>query len=110
MPPQVCAAGGGAGPAGGGQVGAGGGEVPAAAVIQGAAAAGERGAGGQIRAVQHGARLGRGADQDMLDKARRIKDQDIEMKTLENLLHEETKEMLNQLSDIDLKKKELAKE
>ena len=30
-------------------------------------------------------------DQDMLDKARRIKDQAIEMKTLENLLHEKTK-------------------
>ena len=108
----MCAAGGGAGPAGGGQVGAGGGEVPAAAVIQGAAAAGERGGGGQIRAAQRGARLGRGADQDMLDldKARRIKDQDIEMKTLENLLHEETKEMLDQLSDIDRMEKELAKE
>ena len=49
-------------------------------------------------------------DQDMIDKARRIKDQDIEMKTLENLLHEETKEMLDQLSDIDRKEKELAKE
>ena len=48
-------------------------------------------------------------DQDMIDKARRIKDQDIEMKTLENLLHEKTKEMLDQLSDIDLKEKELAK-
>ena len=47
-------------------------------------------------------------DQDMLDKARRIKD--IEMKTLENLLHEKTKEMLDQLSDIDRKEKELAKE
>ena len=61
--PQVCAAGGGAGPAGEGQAGADGGAAPAAAVIQGAAAAGERGAGGQIRAVQHGARLGRGAEQ-----------------------------------------------
>ena len=30
-------------------------------------------------------------DQDMLDKARRIKDQAIEMNTLENLLHEKTK-------------------
>ena len=49
-------------------------------------------------------------DQDMLNKVRRIKDQDIEMKTLENLLHEKTKEMLNQLSDIELKKKDLAKE
>ena len=29
----------------------------------------------------------------MLDKARRIKDQAIEMQTLENLLHEKTKEM-----------------
>ena len=48
-------------------------------------------------------------DQDMLDKARRIKDQAIEMKTLENLLHEKTKEMSDQLSDIDLKEKELAK-
>ena len=47
-------------------------------------------------------------DQDMIDKAWRIKD--IEMKTLENLLHEKTKEMLNQLSDIELKKKDLAKE
>ena len=47
-------------------------------------------------------------DQDMLDKARPIKD--IEMITLENLLHEKTKEMLNQLSDIELKKKDLAKE
>ena len=106
----MCAAGGGAGPAGGGQAGSGGGAAPAAAVIQGAAAAGERGAGGQIRAVRHGARHGRGADQDMLDKARRIKDQDIEMKTLENLLHEKTKEMLDQPSDIDLKEKELTKE
>ena len=49
-------------------------------------------------------------DQDMLNKVRCIKDQDIEMKTLENLLHEKTKEMLNQLSDIELKKKDLAKE
>ena len=31
------------------------------------------------------------------------------MKTLENLLHEKTKEMSDQLSDIDLKEKELAK-
>ena len=49
-------------------------------------------------------------DQGMLNKVRCIKDQDIEMKTLENLLHEKTKEMLNQLSDIELKKKDLAKE
>ena len=38
-------------------------------------------------------------DQDMLDKARRIKDQAVEMKTLENFLHKKTKEMSDQLSD-----------
>ena len=46
--------------------------------------------------------------QDMLDNAR-IKNQAIDMKTLENLLHKKTKEMSDQLSDIDLKEKELAK-
>ena len=47
-------------------------------------------------------------DQDMLDNAR-IKKQAVDMKTLENLLHKKTKEMSDQLSDIDLKEKELAK-
>ena len=46
-------------------------------------------------------------DQDMIDKARRIKDQAIEMNTLENLLLEKTKEMSDQLSEINLKEKEL---
>ena len=46
-------------------------------------------------------------DQYMLDNARRIKDQAIEMKTLEKLLHEETKQMSDQLSEINLKEKEL---
>ena len=41
-------------------------------------------------------------DQDMLGKARRIKDQAIEMKTLEKLLHEKTKQMSDQLSEINL--------
>ena len=44
----------------------------------------------------------------MLDNAR-IKNQAIDMKTLENLLHKKTKEMSYQLSDIDLNEKELAK-
>jgi len=48
-------------------------------------------------------------DQDMLDKTRKIKEQAIELKTLENLLHEKTKEMSDQLSDLDLKQKELTK-
>ena len=39
----------------------------------------------------------------MRSKTRRMKDQAIEMKTLENLLHEKTKEMSDQLSDIGLK-------
>ena len=61
--------------------------------------------------AERGARLGRVAeqavcttrDQDRLYMARRIEDQAIEM---ENLLHEKTKEMFDQLSDIDLKEKE----
>ena len=56
--------------------------------------------------AERGARLGRVAeqavcttrDQDRLYMARRIEDQAIEM---ENLLHEKTKEILNQLSDIE---------
>ena len=45
----------------------------------------------------------------MLDNAR-IKNQVVDMKTLENLHHKKTKEMSDQLSDIDLNEKELAKD
>ena len=48
-------------------------------------------------------------DTDMLEKARKIKEQSIELKTLENLLHEKTKEMSDQLSDLDIKQRELVK-
>ena len=44
----------------------------------------------------------------MLDNARN-KNQAIDMKTLKNLLHKKTKEMSEQLSDVDLNEKELAK-
>merc|ERR1712203_1099305 len=45
----------------------------------------------------------------MLDKARKIKEQEIGLKSLENLLHEKTKEMMAGLSDVDHKQKELEK-
>jgi len=48
-------------------------------------------------------------DKDMLDKSRKIKEQTINLKTLENLLHEKTKEISFQLSEVDLKQKELIK-
>merc|ERR1712106_666776 len=48
-------------------------------------------------------------DKDMLDKARKIKEQIIDLKTLENLLHEKTKEISYQLSEVDLKERELVK-
>ena len=46
-------------------------------------------------------------DQDMLDKSRKIKDQAIELKTLENLLYDKTKEMSHQIIDLDTKEKTL---
>ena len=48
-------------------------------------------------------------DKDMLDKSRKIKEQSIDLKTLENLLHEKTKEISYQLSEVDLREKELIK-
>ena len=48
-------------------------------------------------------------DQDMLEKTRRIKEQTIELKTLEGLLHDKTKEISNHVGDIDLKQRELTK-
>ena len=48
-------------------------------------------------------------DKDMLEKSRKMKEQAIDLKTLENLLHEKTKEISNQLSEVDLKQRELTK-
>merc|ERR1711872_771137 len=48
-------------------------------------------------------------DKDMLDKTKKIKEQAIDLKTLENLLHEKTKEISYQLSEVDLREKELLK-
>ena len=48
-------------------------------------------------------------DKDMLEKTKKIKEQSIDLKTLENLLHEKTKEITYQLSEVDLKEKELNK-
>merc|ERR1712130_269712 len=48
-------------------------------------------------------------DKDMLDKTKKIKEQAIDLKTLENLLHEKTKEISYQLSEVDLREKELVK-
>ena len=58
---------------------------------------------------EHAAAVERAAmyDRDMLGKARKIKEQEIGLKSLENLLHEKTKEMMAGLSDVDLKQKEL---
>merc|ERR1712240_129924 len=60
---------------------------------------------------EHAAAVERAAmyDRDMLDKARKIKEQGIELKSLENLLHSKTKEMMEGLGDVDLKQKELEK-
>eukprot|EP00092_Neocalanus_flemingeri_P001893 GFUD01002020.1.p1 GENE.GFUD01002020.1~~GFUD01002020.1.p1 ORF type:complete len:4147 (-),score=1483.97 GFUD01002020.1:293-12733(-) len=48
-------------------------------------------------------------DKDILEKSRKIKEQAIDLKTLENLLHEKTKEISYQLSEVDLKQRELIK-
>ena len=48
-------------------------------------------------------------DKDMLEKTKKIKEQSIDLKTLENLLHEKTKKITYQLSEVDLKEKELNK-
>ena len=48
-------------------------------------------------------------DKDMLEKTKKIKEKSIDLKTLENLLHEKTKEITYQLSEVDLKEKELNK-
>merc|ERR1711936_926357 len=60
---------------------------------------------------EHAAALERSKlyDKDMLDKAKKIKEQAIDLKTLENLLHEKTKEISYQLSEVDLKERELVK-
>merc|ERR1712088_664032 len=46
-------------------------------------------------------------DRDMMAKANKIRDQTIELKTLEKMLHEKTKEIMEHLNAVDLKQKEL---
>merc|ERR1711915_1101607 len=46
-------------------------------------------------------------DQDVLNKAKRIKEQQIEMKAIEDLLHNKTKEISNILAELDKSKQEL---
>ena len=48
-------------------------------------------------------------DKDMLEKTKKIKEKSIDLKTLENLLHEKTKKITYHLSEVDLKEKELNK-
>ena len=48
-------------------------------------------------------------DKDLLEKSSKIKEQAVDLKTLEKLLHEKTKEISNQLAEIDMHQRDLMK-